>query len=263
MITATISLIIELREGGLRKEQIAVHQALDVVLEGDGVVAPRGPANGDQNTRHRLDVAVPQRPDELPQSKPVFQGQPAHQAHIEEDDATSLDVDPHIARVRIGVEEAIEKHLLQERTEEVDRQFLTIEACAVQHGAVGDLHPLDTLLRQYLGCAVRVIDQRNMHEGKLLHVMPQEVGIVQLVRIIQFDQDVLGELLKQCAQSEAAAPRRAPLDKLQHILYDIKIAFNCDFDVGAAYFDYDALAAGECGGMNLRSRSRRQRLWIK
>ena len=67
----------------------------------------------------------------------------------QEDDLCCLQVDQHVARMRVGMKKAIEEYLFDHGTHKDAHQRRTVEACLVEGAHIRDLDPLDKFLREY------------------------------------------------------------------------------------------------------------------
>lgn len=86
----------------------------------------------DDSLGQTLPVAVVQRPDQLGQRQALILGHVAHHAHIQKDDLRCLWIDPDVARMRVGVEEAVEQDLLQHGAQEFAGQGVAAHAGGIQ-----------------------------------------------------------------------------------------------------------------------------------
>ena len=109
-------------------DQELAQDAVHVVTEGGLVEAFALVAEGDDGAGDGAAVDRPQPVDEVEQVEPLLLGELAHEAEVEEDDATGVGIDQDVAGVRIAVEEAVDEDLLDEGSNEGRAELGGVEA---------------------------------------------------------------------------------------------------------------------------------------
>ena len=146
-------LVGDLAEGrGLTLAHVAAHPAHEVPpvpllvhLAGDG------DAHAAQRRRHALGAALLRDHHELRQPQALLHVQLAHHAEVDEGEHAGVEVHEQVAGVRVGVEEPVDRELLDERAQRVAGDDLPVEPSRLDGLDVADLDALDELLGDDLG----------------------------------------------------------------------------------------------------------------
>ncbi len=175
-----------------------------------------GRAHPAQRVGHALHAALLGDDHQLAETQPLLQVELAHHPEVDEGEHAGVEVDEQIARMRIGVEEAVHRQLLDERAECVAGDLVAVEAGRLDRLDVADLDALDELLGDDLGGREVGVDGRHVHAGQGLHVLGEAQGVVGLAAIVELLEDAGRELLEHADDVErpyrlrAARRRRAP-----------------------------------------------------
>jgi len=183
--------------GLLAAAHMPTHAAGEVPPEGLLVdFALERSAHPAQRIGHALHAALVGDDHELAQAQPLLQVELAHHPEIDEGQHAGVQVDEQVAGVRVGVEEAVHRELLDERAERVAGDQVAVEARRFDGPDVTRLDALHELLGDDLGRREVVVDDGHVHAGQALHVLGEADGVVGLAAVVQLLEDAGRELLE-------------------------------------------------------------------
>ena len=157
---------------------------------------PERRAHPAQRVGHALHAALLGDDHELAETQPLLQVELTHHPEVDEGEHARVQIDEQVAGVRVGVEEAVHRELLDERAERIARDQVAVEARRLDRLDVAGLDPLHELLRDDLGGREVAVDGRHVHAGQALHVLGEAEGVVGLATVVELLEDARRELLE-------------------------------------------------------------------
>ena len=189
----------------------------------------RHPATFNVQLRHTLVVTAEKRGEVLRKVLFVHLGQGADDAKVQRDVAAKgfrIEADLDIARVHIGMEKTIAKHLGEENRHTIARQFGNIHASIAQLLHLADGHAVHTLHHHHFGVAKVPKYLGHQHQIQPLHVAPQLGRIGGFAHQIQFVVQIGIELGHHFARFQALAISREAFQPTGHHAHESQVFFN-------------------------------------
>ena len=171
-------------------------------------------------------------------------------------------VDEQIARVHVGMEEAVAQRVAQERLHHGAGEMLQVEALGLQRGAIVERRALDPFERQHVFRGAVPIDRRHAEIRigfRVLGKFRQRRGFEPQ---IHFDGDRTRERVDHLDEAQPLRFRRIALGAAGSEVERIEVVAKAPLDAGPQHLHGDgaANAADEnLGAMHLRDRRRRDR----
>ena len=113
--------------------------------------------------------------------------------------------DQDVARVHVGVEEAVAKHLREENLHARARQLLDVDALLAQRRDLRDRRAVHALHHHHLGRAVVPVHLRHQQQRRVREIAAQLARVGRLAHQIEFVVEVLGELRDDFVRAQALA----------------------------------------------------------
>ena len=227
-----------------------------------GAGVGRHPARFDVRRGHAVVVAVEKGQKVNRQIAFVVIGEAADDAEIERDIAVVVG-HQNIARVHIGVEKTVFKHLGEENFHTIAGQFFQIDALRLQSGDVGNrraVHPFDG---EHIAAAIIEIHfGHNQHiaAGKLAAEL---AGIGRFFHQIELVVQIFVEFGHHFARLQALAIGKQALDPARAKAHQRQILLDNRQNIGAQHLHRHRFAAVQSGTVHLRHRSAGHRLDIE
>ena len=180
--------------------------------------------------------------------------------HAEVDDADPpARLDEEVARMRIGMEEAVPEHHLQHHPGAVHRHLPAVDAGAVQGREVVHLDAVDPLEGKHAARRLLPEDAREIEGVVVRKVLREPLRIAALLEVIGLGAKRLGELVHQADDVILLGHGPAPAGRRCQVAKDLQVLVDLRDDTGSLHLDDDAGAVGEGGRVDLADRGRRQR----
>ena len=178
---------------------------------------------GDQQQHlHRLvGPVVADREQELQQ--PVLQRGAHARHHAQVDERDALVEEEDIARMRIGMEQAIAQHLLEVGAEQRIGQPFAVELEARERAQLGDLGAGDELHRQHARAGIGHDRLRDDDLGDRLQIVADGDEVQRLLAEVELAQHRLAELLEQERQPESPADLGVLVEKRRDLAERLEI----------------------------------------
>ena len=191
-----------------RTVEIGFTDRADGCLERVNPGVRRHPARLQVQLGHALVVAPEKSGEVLRQVFLVHLGERAHDAKVQRDVAPKgfgLQADLDVARVHVGVEKTVAKHLGEENRHTVARQLLDVDTGLAQALHLVDRYALHALHDQHLGRAEIPHHLGDEHQIHALHIAPQLGGVGGLAQHVELVVQIGVELGHHLARLEAFA----------------------------------------------------------
>jgi len=195
---------------------ITAHLMLERTGESLVIHRPERHAQRAQLVGHRREVPVHERPQQQHQVQPLGHGQLADHAAVQEGHHPGVEADVQVARVRVGVKEAVDQQHLDRRAEGGLPDLRHVKTGPAHRLDLRDLHPGDELLGQHPAARQRPVQRRDMHALDRLHVPGQGQHVVRLAVVVQLLQQRAAELLQHRPQPDLPCPGAAALAVAAH-----------------------------------------------
>ena len=169
--------------------------------------------------RHTLVIAPEKSREILRQVFFVHLGQRADNAKVQRDIAPQrgwIHTDLDIARVHIGVEKTIAKHLGKKQRYPIARQLGDVHARGAQGVHLTNRQAVHPFHHQHIGSTQVPVHLRNQDQPQALHIAAQLRGAGGLSNQVQLVVQVFVKLGYHFARLEAAPVFRPTLDEVRH-----------------------------------------------
>jgi hypothetical protein len=147
----------------------------------------------------------------------------AHHPQVDEREYARFEVDEEVPGVRVGVEEAVDGQLLDERPERVAGDLLAVQTGLLERLHVADLDAADELLGDHRGRRELCVDCGDMHAGEVRHVLGEAEGVVGLAAVVELLEHAGGELLEHADEVQRAHRLGPGRDDAGSVLHDAEI----------------------------------------
>ena len=176
--------------------------------------------------------------------------------------------DEDVARVHVGVEEAVAEHLREEDLDAGARQALQVDARGLQLVDAPDRDAGHALHHQHLGLGGVPVDAGDHQERRVAEVAAQQRAVRGLAREVELVAEVLLELGDDRARLQALAVRPQPLDQHRRGVHQREVLLDHAGDRRAQHLDRDrrrraAVLRRQLGEVHLRDRRARDRLALE
>ena len=225
-----------------------------------GVAGILGPLH--QHLDHRLGIALHQAEHQRQQLVAARIAEPAHHAEIDEGQPVARQVED-IARMRIGVEEAVLDDHLQHRLRAALRQQHAVEPGGVHPRQLMAGNAVDALLHIDPLAGPVPVDGRDDDVLAPGEMGGDTLGVVALALQVQLAAQRAPELAHQAGRLVGAQVGPLVLGQLRQALEQAQIGLDDRADAGPAHLDDDLGAVVQLRAVHLRDRGRRQRLGIE
>ena len=115
-------------------------------------------------------VAGDEAVEDLGEEAPLLRREPAHDAEIDRDDA-AVGVDEQVARMHVGMEEAVAQRMAQEGLHQRAAERRQVEPAGCERRAVGQRRAVDPFEREHLARGAFPVDRRHAEVGIVLDVI--------------------------------------------------------------------------------------------
>ena len=176
--------------------------------------------------------------------------EPAHDAEIDRDDA-ALGVHEGVARMHVGMEEAVPEHLIEEGGGGLAQDFRGVQPHFLQRFQIvdpGAAHPLDGHDPRGGPAPVHGRDPEARIVGKIIGQLGRGGG---LHAEVHFHLDGFGEQFDHLDRLQAADPGPVLFQQLGDPEEQVEVAGEPFLDIGPQDLDGDVLALGGNGEMHL------------
>ena len=241
---------LELAQGGARR---ATDHPGDRSLEADGVVVRQLLTHGARGADDLVRPGVRQCEQQLEQLLLVGRGDPRDHPDVEQDQSAVIG-DEHVARVRVGVEHALDQDLPDVDTEELVGECGAVQVHLSQRAHVRHLAPRDELHRQ--DPAGGEVGERLRHHDAI--VVPQHGTdggeVVRLAPVVQLVHEGPSELLEEVADPEPLAQLGVPVDESGEVVEHLHVLQHLGADARTLHLHHDLPAVAERGAVHLPQR---------
>ena len=216
--------------------------------------------------RHLAVVALEEGHQVACQVVLVLGGQAADDAAVDGDVlriARLPGADEDVARVHVGVEEAVAEHLGEENLHAAFGQQLHVGVLRAQGGDVGHRHAVDALHDQHLGPAVIPVDLRHVDQRRAFEVALELAGVgrfAQQVELVVDDLLVVADHFHRVQATRLAGHAfgdTCEQEQPGQVLGDDRPQPRAD------HLDHHVFAAVQARGVHLGDRGRGQRLLLE
>ena len=183
-------------------------------------------------------------------------------AEIDQGDAP-VGFDEEVARVRVGVEEAVPEHHLGHRTGRAGRQGRTVGPGGIEPRQVVDLQPVHPLQGQHPGGGGLPEDPGDTDGVVVGEVRRETFGVASFGEVVQFRPQRGGELLGNAGQVVVGGGLPMAAGPGGHVLQDLQVFLDLCGDPGSTRLDHDLGAVGQAGRMGLPQGCTGQRFFIE
>ena len=209
----------------------------------------RHPARFDVQLGHAFVVAAKEGQEVLRQVFLVPVGQRADDAEIQRDVAAEtarIQADHDVARVHVGMEEAVAKDLGEEDGDAVTRQLGDVDTGVAQALQLADGHAVHALHHHHRGSAEIPHHLGHQHQIEALHVAAQLGGVGGFAYQVEFVVQVVVELGHHLAGLEPLAVGPGPFDHPRQLVQQLQVVVHHLQHAGAQHFHrhFAATAAG-------------------
>ena len=168
--------------------------------------------------------------------------------------------DEDVARMHVGVEEAVAEHLREEDLDAGAREPLEVDARAASSSA---MRPIGMpAIRSMTSTSLAVQSQwisGTSSSGEWQEVAAQLRAVGRLAREVELVVDGLLELGDDFARPQPLAVAPQPLDQRRRRVHQREVVLDDVGDVGPQHLDRDRRAVGQLGEVHLRDRRARDR----
>ncbi len=252
------------------RDRVAAHIAREPLLDrlADGGTEPGGVGARSRRREpqepvgNRVVVAVDERPEDESHPSPRPPVEPTEHAEVEEGDAVTRQ-EEEVARVRIGVEEAVDEDLPYHRVRRDAQERFGVESRRAQLVRRRRAQPLDKLHRQHARRRTRPVhcghDDARVPGEELAHAL----GGPRLAPEVELAAGVVGELGDRRGRPEGERLRAPALDPAGEKPEQREVALDLLGDPGPLHLDRDRAPIRENGPVHLRQRRGRERLALE
>ena len=221
----------------------------------------RHPAAFNVQLGHALVVAAEKRREVLRQILFVELGERAHDAKVQRDVAAKGlggQADHDVARVHVGVEKTVAKHLGEENRHPIARQLGNIDPGFAQRLHLADGHAVHALHHHHVGVAEVPENLGHQQQVQPFHVAAQLRGIGGLAHQVQLIVEVGVELGHHFARLEALAVAGELFHPTGHHVHERQVFVDDALHAWAHHLDGHlalvAFAVADGGKVHLRNR---------
>ena len=222
----------------------------------------RHPAGVDVRLGDALVVALEEGEEVLRQVVLVDVGQRAHDAEVERDVLT-VRCDENVARMHVGVKEAVAEHLGEEDFDAGARQRGHVHALGAQGIDLRDRQAVHALHHHRAGTAVVPVDLGHREQWRIAEIAAQLRTVRRLAHQVQFVAEVLGKLGHHLARLQPAPFRPHAFEQRGSGFHQCDVVGDDVFDARPQHLDRHVLAGRQHREMHLRDRGRRHRLRLE
>ena len=164
--------------------------------------------------------------------------------------------------MRVGVEEAVDEDLLDDRPHERRPELARVEAGIAERLGIGDLDAVDELHRQHAAGRQLLVHDRDVDLLELRHRVGEPSGVIGLVPVVELLEDAGRELADDLPDAHPTSDGEALLGRLRQLLHDAEVCLGLGDDLGPLDLDRDERPVGERGAVDLRGRGGGERLLL-
>ena len=225
---------------------IARHPArLDVRL-GDALVIAT--EEGEEVLREVIAINIGQRADDAEIERDVLPKRPRRIAH------------KNVARVHVGMEEAVAEHLGEKDLDPGARQLLEIDTRGHDAVELADRNAVHALHDDHALAAIIPMHLGHAQQGGAGEIAPQLRAVGGLAHQVEFIVQIFVELGHHFARTQTLAVGPHALDQPGRGPHQGQILFDDRLHAGAQHLDRDLAPVFECGQMHLGDRGRGDRI---
>ena len=249
-----------------RAVEMRLADRADRAFELVGPGGRRHPAGLDVQLGHPAVVALEEGEEVLRQVFLVARIERADDAEVQRDVALEgrrRQRHHDVARVHVGVEEAVAEHLGEEDGHAVARQPGDVDAGLAQPLDLADRHAEHALHHQHLGRAEVPDHLRHHQQVQAVHVAAQLRGVGRLAAQVQLVVQVLVELGDHFARAQAPAVGRQALEPARTGAQQPQVGVDHLEHAGTQHLDRHLAAVVQHAEMHLRDRGAGHRIGIE
>ena len=221
-------------------------------IEGEAVLVLHAVAAPvEQNLQQPLFVLSRQRMEQVDDLVAARVGEHAHHAEIDYAD-TVVRQEKHIARMRIGMKEAMHEHHAQYRIRAACRQQARIEAGLDEPGRRNAGHADDFLLNDHMIVAQRPEHPRNLDQRIVGEVTRELVDVARFLGEIELALQRAAKLGHDLHRVVTARIRHLAVQQSGRMVEYAQIRTDHGLDAGAADFHHDRRTVLQPGPVHLR-----------
>ena len=237
------------RQVAHRDTRIAVDQVREIPSELGAVECLEGPADRQDGRGKPLGVFAGDRVEQANERVAEVAVDPADAAEVEQADHAARQ-DEDVGRVRVGVEQAVAKHLLQDRLGAALCDRRDIERPGVgQH--VLQPRPLHVLHRQHAGRRLRPVHPRETYRGVAGEVLREPVDGAPLAGKVLLAPNRAGEFGHEHGRLVNVRVGQVPLRQPGEQAEYAEVVLDEHLDAGAPNLDRDFAAVEQGGAVHL------------
>ena len=186
----------------------------------------------------------------------------AHHAEVHQRQAV-VGRQQHVAGMRVGVEDAVYKNLLEVGAEQLFGQGGPVNFGALDGAHRRDLRTFDVVHRQHT-CRREVVDgERNDNELEVLQLAGERDEVPRLFAVIQLGHQRPAELLEHADRVHVPGGAAEPIEQRRDFVEGVEIFQDTVLDTGPLHLDRDPASAAEHGAVHLPERGRGDRRRIE
>ena len=168
--------------------------------------------------------------------------------------------DEDVARVHVGVEEAVTEHLGKEDFDAAFGQFLHVSALVCEGGQIGHWNAVDPLHHQHLVATPVPVDAGDIQQLGALEVAPQLRGIGGFAVQVQLVEDGLFVILDHLDRAQTTTIGRNALQQACGQKQPLDILIDGFANTRTNHLDHHLTAIFQAGSVDLGYRGGGQRL---
>ncbi len=198
----------------------------------------------------RIEVLLPQGDEDVREMLHVLLGHPADDPEIDQPDP-AVRQDEDVPRVRIGVEQAVAQHHLEERRRPLERDLAAREPEPRERRMIVDPDALDPLHDQHPPGRPLPEDLGNAEVRAALEVLPEPDGVRRLDEEVELPPDGAAELVHDARRVVGLQLSHMVVDERRDPAQDADVAADGPLDVRPLHLHHDRPAVGQHGPVHL------------
>ena len=216
-------------------------------------------AHGDQHVGDVVAFAVARRQKHFQQVLAHPRRRLPDHAEVEQRDVAVVG-EEDIARMRVGVEQAVDQHLLQIGAKQLLGERGAFDLESRKRADRRDLAAFHVIHRQHAPGAVIRHGLRHVDQCELLQVRPDGDEIARFALVIKLVFQRNAKLLEHVEQPVAPAELRVRVDEVGDLCQHFEVVRDLPRDVGPLDLDDDATPVTQRGAVHLPERRRGDRI---
>ena len=225
----------------VRGEPLLVHRVLARPVE--------------QHLEHRLVVVAREAGEEIHDLVAPRRREPSGHAEVDHRDAVAGQIE-HVARMRVGVEEAVHQDHLQHRVGAALREEPGVEPGALDRREVVPRDALDALLHVHRGARPLREHARDEDVRIVLEVAREALDVARLRGEVELAQERAPEFLDHADRLIASRLGQLALDELREVPEDAQVGLDLRLDARPPHLEHHRCPVDEGRAVHLRDRRR-------